>query len=295
MYWRSRARGVTPAAFHAAAWRACAAADFGCDGTVPFAFVTFDENKWKARCSPGKGVVRVADGRVAGEYVNLVCLEEDEEVAADDLWDFWGRWGAWNDGGTWDGQFVGTRDPSGNHVADITAAGSGDYAGLRLMAHQTAGVDDSVWSIRSTIGAGPSPDPISTPPESQGQGDPQITGTRSCGNVIVAPSETRVGDITRRRGEVDACTWDVPDPRFAGPDSSVINADVSDDGSVVGCGSVTTRFGVGPYALERDADGTTTVRTFLTGAGRYKGLVYQDVQVGTGDTWTVKGWISTAE
>ncbi|OGN81630.1 MAG: hypothetical protein A2X23_13470 [Chloroflexi bacterium GWC2_73_18] len=152
-----------------------------------------------------------------------------------------------------------------------------------------------MWDISNTIGPGPNPDPISTPPEIQGQGDPQIGGTRSCGTVIVAPSETRAGDVTRRRGEVDACTWDVPDPRFAGPDFTIINADVRDDGSVVGWGSVTTRFGVGPYALVRAADGTTTVRTFLTGAGRYRGLVYQDVQVGQGDTWTVTGWISPAE
>ena len=266
------------------------------DGTATFAFVTVDESKWKARCSPGRGVIKVADGRVAGEYVNLICLEEDDEDAADDLWDFWGRWGAWNDGGTWDGQFIGTReDASADHIVDVTSAGSGDYAGLRLTTHEFAGRDDSVWDISNTIGSGPSPDPISTPPEGQEQGDPQVTGTRSCGNVIVAPSETRAGDVTRHRGEVDTCTWDVADPRFAGPDVTIINADVSEDGSVVGWGSVTTRFGVGPYALERGADGTTTVRTMLSGEGRYKGFVYRDVQTGTGDTWTVTGWISPAE
>jgi len=83
------------------------------DGKATFAFVVYDENKWKTRCSPGRGVVQVGDSRVAGQYVNLVCLEENDEVAANGFWDFWGRHLIWNDGGTWEWSVH--RDQGGRH------------------------------------------------------------------------------------------------------------------------------------------------------------------------------------
>lgn len=268
-------------------------------GTMTFEFpqVDFDLDAVvePTGCSfMGVGDIRVADPRIAGSYRTVLCWDEK---TPDDS-DYTGVWVIWNDGGTWEGRYTGTIDAARNHEMDLVNTGTGDYAGLRLDVHATAGADDSVWACTFEVVTDPRAT-LAPAPVGPASGATAVTGTHTCATTIFDPTQVSVGDITRQRGEVLICTWAVSDPRLAGSSLEIASADVHRDGSAAGRGTLATRVGdgkwLGTYTLERAADGTSTVRTSLTGSLAYEGLVYQDVQVGTGDTWQVTGWIAEAE
>lgn len=246
-------------------------------------------------CGGWKGRIRVADPRVSGEYHSSVCTQDRSAGYTD----FWGVLTVWNEGGTWDGTFTGRIETSGDHWMDWVSAGSGAYDGLRLITRAVAGRDDSVWAVSNRIEPAPNAGPTAT--ASLGPASTEVTGVRSCKRVLVRSIETPVGGVTQRRGEVDICTWTVTEPRLSGQALTMMSEDLQPDGTVEGWGTLSLRNGdaapawIGSYSLVGKLDGTTTVTTSLTGVAGYEGLLYRDVQVGNGDTWTVTGWVTPAE
>ncbi len=121
-----------------------------------------------------------------------------------------------------------------------------------------------------------------------------VTGVHPCAEIIEG-TDTPVGAVVQRRGQIFRCTWDVSDPRLRGTGVSLISADIAGDGSaVVWARDVTWTEGgtwVGRATGTKDAVGVHWLTTSSFGTGAYAGLRYTDSESGPGDSWPVHGRI----
>ncbi len=124
-----------------------------------------------------------------------------------------------------------------------------------------------------------------------------VTGTHSCSEVT-SGTDTPVGDIYQRRGQIFRCTWEVSHPRLRGTGISLISADiadiVNDAPAIFWAEDVTWNEAgtwVGRATGTKDLAGVHSIRTKALGTGAYAGLQYTDSESGAGDTWLVNGRI----
>ncbi len=166
----------------------------------------------------------------------------------------------------------------------------------------------TVAIVACSAGPGASPPPATGAASSSGaaattrvsavaSGAAIVTGTHKCGEVV-SGTDTPVGDIYQRRGQIFRCTWEVSDARMSGTGVTLISADIADivnDAPAVFWAEDMTwneaGTWVGRVTGTKDAAGVHSIRTTALGTGSYAGLQYTDFESGAGDTWPVNGRI----